>query len=142
GRWVLAGTGGGRAGARGPGIDGTRRLWAAGHERDSLPQVARVRRRGYGALLFAPSPRGGPPQSRPQEDHRAGHRLAFPQRAPEGVEGMNSRRTFLKGVALVGTVGLQGLRPRSAWAGPPFETGKMRIAKHTTIAAGCTTSVY
>jgi NitT/TauT family transport system substrate-binding protein len=46
---------------------------------------------------------------------------------------MNSRRTFLRGVALVGTVGLQGLCPRSVAAEPPLETKRIRIAQIPAI---------
>ena len=52
---------------------------------------------------------------------------------------MSSRRTFLKGVALVGTVGLEGLRPRSGAAEPPLETRKIRIAQ---VPAICLAAQY
>ena len=59
-----------------------------------------------------PAPRGGDDQVEPAEDHRAGHRLAVPQRAEEGAEGMITRRDLLRSVA--GTAGLLGWPPGHA----------------------------
>jgi len=52
---------------------------------------------------------------------------------------MNSRRTFLRGVALGGTVGLLGLRRTSGAAEPPLETKKIRIAQ---VPAICLAAQY
>jgi NitT/TauT family transport system substrate-binding protein len=52
---------------------------------------------------------------------------------------MNSRRTFLRGVALGGTVGLLGLQPRPGAAEPPLETKKIRIAQ---VPAICLAAQY
>ncbi len=52
---------------------------------------------------------------------------------------MNSRRKFLRGVALVGTVGLLGLRQKSGAAEPPLETRKIRIAQ---VPAICLAAQY
>ena len=46
---------------------------------------------------------------------------------------MNSRRMFLRGVALAGTAGFLGMRPRSAAAEPPLETKRIRIAQIPAI---------
>ena len=62
--------------------------------------VARLRRRGHGPLLFAAAARGGHDQIDPQQDHRAGHRLALLQRAQARAEDLSGpsvqdRRRFL-----------------------------------------------
>src|SRR3972149_1345301 len=50
--------------------------------------MARVRPGGRGTLLCPASARGGDDQVEPPEDHRPGDRLALPQRAQEGAEGL------------------------------------------------------
>ena len=86
------------------------RLWSTGVSRASydyalqtmkdLPyaQVARVRPRGHAALLRPAPARGRDDQVEPAEAHRPGHRLAVPQRAEEGAEGMITGATLLRGV--------------------------------------------
>ena len=60
-------------------------------------------------------------KSSPQKTHRPGDRLAVPQRAEEGAEGMK-RREFLTRTSLGGAATLLGVRPTPAGAEPPPET--------------------
>src|SRR5438128_12644981 len=89
-----------RAGAGGPGrrregVPNHLRLRAANNARCDLWQVASVRPRGHRPLLLAPPARGGTDQVEPSEDHRPRHRLAVPQRAEEGVEGIVSTAAWV-----------------------------------------------
>src|SRR6266446_5752525 len=88
--------------------------------------MASVRPRRHAAVLCSAPARGWNGQVRPQQAHRPGHRLAVPQRAEEGAQGMN-RREFLRGATLAGTVGLVGVPPSRVAAEPPPETTRLRI---------------
>ena len=44
-----------------------------------------------------------------------------------------SRRRFLGGLTLVGSVGLLGVRPRSVAAEPPLETTRLRLVRIPSI---------
>src|SRR5262252_6432094 len=88
--------------------------------------MAGARPRGHCALLRAAPARGRDDQVEPAEDHRPGHRLALPQRAQEGAEGMR-RREFLRTTAVGAAIGCSITRPRSTAAEPPPETTTVRI---------------
>src|SRR5438093_883238 len=94
--------------------------------------MASVRPRRHAAVLCSAPARGWNGQVRPQQAHRPGHRLAVPERAEEGDEGMN-RREFLRGATLAGTGGLMGVRPSRVAAEPPPETTKLRLIKTTSL---------
>ena len=60
----------------------------AGVAGDSVQSLARVRSGGYGAIPRPPAARSWDDQDQSPEDHRAGDRLALPQRTEEGAEGL------------------------------------------------------
>ena len=79
-----------RASPRRPGFHVELRLRAGRHEDHPVREVARVQPGRHGAFLCAPAPGGRDDQGEPPEDHRPGHRLAVPQRAQAGAEGVGS----------------------------------------------------
>ena len=127
---------GGRGVRPGPGSGGARVLATAASTYPSplvlqalkevpLRPVARVRPGGYAPLLRPAPPRGGDDQGQSAEDPRAGHRLAIPERAEEGAEGMMERRAVLRALSagVVGSV----IGARSGFAAePPPETVRLR----------------
>src|SRR2546430_6051201 len=115
------------------------RSCAPDYEGPPLRPLADVRCRGHRALLRPPPPRGRDDQGEPEEDHRAGDGLAICQRAPEGAEGMITRRALLSGLALAGGGGLLGLTSRPAAAEPPPETTRIRLVQ---IAGICVAPQY
>src|SRR4029453_18254300 len=71
------------------------RLRAPSHEGCPVWQVARVRPPGHRTFLCLAPPFGRDAQEHPAEAHRPGDRLALPQRAQEGAEGVaKQRRAF------------------------------------------------
>src|SRR6516165_12728191 len=102
--------------------------------------MARVRRRRHDPVLCSAPARRGLHQVDPAEDHRRRHRLALPRRGQTRAEGVNrgshvmaliqTRRTFLSGIAAAGTAGLIRTRWAEAAEGPLETTtfGCRRVA--------------
>src|SRR4030095_10889753 len=72
------------------------RLCPANHAGCPVWQVARVRPRGHRAVLCLAPPRGWDDQDHPAEAHCPGNRLALPQRAEKGVEGIKGSSTAVE----------------------------------------------
>ena len=94
--------GAGRPVPRGQGLhDAATTMPSRRMQGDPLRPVARVRPRGHRALLRPAPPRGRDDQEQPPEAHRPGHRLALPQRAEEGVEGIEGGGPWSRRVSTV-----------------------------------------
>src|SRR4029077_8848829 len=110
-----------------------------GAERKHLRQMARLRRRGYGAVLRVAPPRCRLHQKQPAEADRRGYGLALLQRAATRVEGVNgtgglemalrqTRRGFIGGIAAVGASACTGVYRAHAAEGA-LETTTVRLLK-------------
>src|SRR5204862_4293533 len=106
------------------------RVCAAGGEGAALRALARFQHRRLGALHRAAPAGGRLHQVQSEDNPRQRHRLALPERAEKGVEGMTNRREFVGASAAAGAL---AYLPGALAAEPPPETNRIRIPRIPNI---------